>query len=100
MTNLEAIRAKMVPYELPEESLQLLLDEQGLEPSGVYSSGFLPEIKKAVIEGLYQCLTLTEESDNGSKLKYDPDALKDLIHHIEGEVLEKRPLQRDMTRFW
>lgn len=90
----------MVPYELPEESLQLLLDEQGLEPLGVYESGFLPVIKKAVIEGLYQCLTLTEESDNGSKLKYDPDALKDLIGHLEGEVKEKRPLQRDMTRYW
>lgn len=100
MTNLEAIRAKMVPYELPEETLQLLLDEQELEPLGEYSRGFLPVIKRATIEGLYQCLTLTEESDNGSKLKYDPDALKDLIHHLEDDEEKARPTQVDMTRFW
>ena len=99
MTNLEAIRAKMVPYELPEETLQLLLDEQGLDPLGDYNRGILPLIKKAAIEGLYQCMTLTEESDNGSKLKYDTDAIRDLIHHLE-DTEEKRPVQVDMTRYW
>lgn len=99
MTNIEAIRAKMVPYELPEDTLQLLLDEQGLEPLEAYTRAALPDIKKAAIEGLYQCMTLTEESDNGSKLKYDTDAIRDLIDHLK-ETEERRPVQIDMTKYW
>lgn len=100
MTNLEAIRAKMVPYELPEETLLLLLAEQGLQDSDSFDIGMLPQVKKAAIEGLYQCMTLTEESDNGSKLKYDTDALKDLIRHLEGEAEKERPQQVFLTRYW
>lgn len=99
MTNIEAIKAKMVPYELPEDTLQILLAEQGLQPLDGFGIELLPAIKRATIEGLYQCMTLTEESDNGSKLKYDTDALRDLIDHLKEEE-PKRPQQRDMTHYW
>lgn len=99
MTNIEAIKAKMVPYELPEDTLQILLAEQGLQPLDEFVIGLLPAIKAATIEGLYQCMTLTEESDNGSKLKYDTDALRDLIDHLKDEE-KKRPMQVDMSKYW
>lgn len=105
MTLIEVLRNKMYPYELPEGTLELLLIEQGLEDA---SDSFDIEehgeaMRKANIEGLYQVITLTEESDNGSKLKYNVDAIKNRITHLqrpEEREEEAKPMQIDKTRIW
>lgn len=104
MTNLDAIKAKMYPYELPEETLSFLLEEQGLTPSEDYTrDDCWASLIRAVIRALWQLITLTKEKDNGSEIQYDVDAIKDLIKHYSdelGEEGEKRPQNRDMTGIW
>ena len=102
MTNLDAIKAKMFPYELPEESLEFLLDEQGLEPSEAYSRNKNQrQLTMAVISALYQLLSLKKEKDNGSEVQYDPAALKSLIKRYEQECgISSRSINRDMTGIW
>ena len=97
-TNLEAIKAKMFPYELPEDTLEFLLDEQELEPSEAYGRENRKALIKAVVAALYQLLSLTKEKDNGSEMQYDPDGIRDMIKRYEGEA--KKPQNRDMTHVW
>lgn len=105
MTLIEVLRNKMYPYELPEGTLELLLIEQGFEDASE-SFDLLEHgeaMRKANIEGLYQVITLTEESDNGSKLKYNVDAIKNRITHLqrpEEREEETKPLQIDKTHIW
>lgn len=104
MTNLEAIKAKMFPYELPEETLEFLLDEQGLTSSGAYSRDRdRISLMRAVIAALWQCITLVKEKDNGSEIQYDVDAIRDLIKRYSREIPEEKevkPINRDMTGIW
>lgn len=98
MTNLGAIKAKMFPYELPEDTLEFVLLEQGLQPSGAYDNDKDHDsLIKAVISALYQLITLVKEKDNGSEMQYDPDAIMKLIKRYEGN---EKPRNRDMTRWW
>jgi hypothetical protein len=104
MTVIEALRAKMYPYELPEDTLQVILIDRDLEPSEAYDTiDHSLELKFATLEGLYQVLTLTEESDNGSKQKYDVDALMKRIGRLEDELDVKnavKPQHKDITEYW
>lgn len=99
-TNLEAIQRYIEPYELSEGKLELLLEDQGLQPDGEYnSSNDRPMMIKAVIEALYSLITLIEESDNGSKQRYDIANIEKLIKHYKGEDQdEKKSMVRDATR--
>lgn len=103
MKNVDAIRAKLYPYELPEDTLNLLLSEQGLEGSDDY----LPltnkfQLLQAVISALYQLVTLTKEKDNGSEVQYDVDSIWVLINRYENESKpeSKRSGNRDITHLW
>ena len=104
MTNLDAIKAKMFPYELPEDTLEFLLDEQGLTPSEAYNKEEnKTDLIKAVISALWQCISLSKEKDNGSEIQYDVDALKDLIARYSKDIPEEeavKPKNRDMTYIW
>lgn len=100
MTNLDAIKAKMFPYELPEDTLEFLLLEQGLESSGDYVAGNHSALIGAVIGALYQLITLVKEKDNGSEMQYDPDQILALIKRYENEDPTKKPQNRDMTPIW
>ena len=99
-TNLEAIQLYIEPYELSEGKLEILLEEQGLQPDGDYDAvGDRPTMIKAVIRALYSLITLVEESDNGSKQRYDVDAIRDLIRYYEGgEDTQIKKMVRDATR--
>lgn len=104
MTNLEAIKAKMFPYELPEDTLEFLLDEQELTPSAAYSrADNHTSLLRAVIAALYQLITLAKEKDNGSEMQYDTDNLLALIKRYEQELPDDsstKPQNRDMTHIW
>lgn len=100
MKNLDAIKAKMFPYELPEDTLEFLLMEQGLTSSGVYSSENHSALMNAVISALYQLITLVKEKDNGSEMQYDPDQILALIRRYENQDPTKKPQNRDMTPIW
>lgn len=99
MTYIEVLAAKLKPYVLPDDSLQVILIEHDLEESEEYSKGDKDIMKECLIDALKQCKTLTEESDNGSKQKYDPDALEKLIGDLEDDK-NSRPEQIDLTRYW
>lgn len=102
-TNLEAIKAKMFPYELPEDTLEFLLEEQDLEPSVAYSkTDNRAQLIRAVINALYQLISLVREKDNGSEMQYDPDAILAMIKRYENEdqPVDKKPQNRDMTEIW
>lgn len=103
MKNIEAIRAKMSPYELPEETLEFLLDEQDLQASEAYDKDTDREqLMKAVISALYQLIPLSKEKDNGSEVQYNTDAILSLIKRYEDELKpeSKRSGNRDITHLW
>lgn len=103
MTIIEAIRAKMYPYDMPEATLEFLLDEQGLQASDRYESlKHRAQLMQAAINALYQLMTLSKEKDNGSEIQYNADAISSLIRRYENELKpeSKRSGNRDMTRFW
>lgn len=105
MTNLEALRALMRPYELSEDTCQILLEEQDLDVSDEYEKDNAKPLYTAVVNALWQVITLTEESDNGSKQKYDISLIKDLIkrycrkYDIE-EPEDEKNLNYDFTQYW
>lgn len=93
----------MFPYELPDETLEFLLDEQDLQASEEYDKDTDRELlMKAVIAALYQLISLSKEKDNGSEVQYNPDAIMQLIRRYEDELkpVEKRGVNRDMTHIW
>lgn len=93
----------MFPYELPDETLEFLLDEQDLQASEEYNKDTDRELlMKAVIAALYQLISLSKEKDNGSEVQYNPDAIMQLIRRYEDELkpVEKRGVNRDMTHIW
>lgn len=93
----------MFPYELPDETLEFLLDEQDLQASEEYDKDTDRELLiKAVIAALYQLISLSKEKDNGSEVQYNPDAIMQLIRRYEDELkpVEKRGVNRDMTHIW
>lgn len=97
--NLEAIQAYIEPYELSEGKLELLLSEQGLLPEDEYDPiEGRQTMVLAVIEALYSVITLIEESDNGSKQRYDIANIEKLIRHYKGEDSDGKKMVRDATR--
>ena len=93
----------MFPYELPEETLEFLLDEQGLNASDEYNKETDREkFISAVISALYQLITLSKEKDNGSEVQYSADAICALIKRYENELkpASRRSSNRDMTHIW
>lgn len=100
-TNLDVIKAKMFPYELEEDTLEILLEDEGLQPSSAYSAANKGLVIKAVVNALYQLIVLVKEKDNGSEVQYDPDKIMDLIKHYEkDDPVDKKPQNRDMTPIW
>lgn len=103
MTNIEAIRAKMYPYDMPEATLEFLLDEQGLQASDSYESlKHRAQLMQATINALHQLTTLAKEKDNGSEIQYNADAISSLIRRYENELKpeSKRSGNRDITHRW
>lgn len=104
MTHLEALQNYILPYEVGEGKLELLLAEQGLQAEDDYNikTSFRPMIK-AVIDTLWSLITLEKEKDNGSEIMYDVDAIRDLIKYYQhkiGEDDEIKPKNIDITEYW
>lgn len=93
----------MFPYELPDETLEFLLDEQDLQASEVYDKDeHRGALMTAVIAALYQVLTLSREKDNGSEVQYNADSIAKLIRRYENELkpANERSGNRDITSYW
>lgn len=103
MNCIDAIRAKLYPYSLPDETLEFLLDEQDLQASEVYDKDeHKTSLIKAIIQALYQVKSMKKEKDNGSEVDYDPEAISALILHYENELkpVSARSINRDLTHCW
>jgi hypothetical protein len=103
MKCIDALRAKLFPYELPDETLEFLLDEQDLQASEAYDKDeYRTQLMKAVIAALYQVKSMKKEKDNGSEVDYDPAAIAALIRQYEDELkpASSRATNRDITHRW
>lgn len=104
MSNLEAIKNYILPYEVAEGKLELLLAEQGLQTDDNYDVSDPKPMYRAVIEAFWHLITLKKEQDNGSTIEYDVDALKDLIDHYKKKLDEEEesftPKNVDITHYW
>ena len=103
MKCIDAIRAKLYPYSLPDETLEFLLEEQDLQASEAYDKDeHRVLLIKAVIEALYQVKSMKKEKDNGSEVDYDPEAISALIRKYEDELKPAgaRATNRDLTHRW
>lgn len=107
MTNLEAARFHLLPYEVEDGKLELLLDEQGLQPNNDYNGRNKSNLKgvyKAVIDALYSLKTLKKEQDNGSTIEYDVDKIDDMINRYRKKIdepkEEDKPKNIDITKWW
>ena len=104
MTNLEAIRYYIEPYEVSEGKLEILLAEQGLQTTANYDPiADKSTMYTAVIAVLTSLITLKKEKDNGSEMDYDTDALQDLIGYYRKQLddtITTKPQNRDITSYW
>ena len=79
MTNKRALRAILVPYTLPELTLEFLLTQQGLNADEEYDSSLEQSLYAAAVDALYQVRPTTKEKDAGSENNYDPSKVDELI---------------------
>lgn len=86
MTFQKAFRAAIAPYLLPDQTIELLLAQQGLDVSDLYDTDDNTPFYKAVIEGLYQLKTLKKEKDPATENEYDVEKLDDLIVHYKEKI--------------
>lgn len=86
MTFQKAFRAAIAPYLLPDQTIELLLLQQGLEVSDEYEPKYNTPFYKAVIAGLYQLKTLKKEKDPASENEYDNTQIDDLINHYKHKI--------------
>ena len=104
MTNLEALRHYIEPYEVSEGKMEILLTEQGLQTAAIYSPGNdRTQMYKAIIAVLQSLITLKKEKDNGSEVDYDTDAIKELLNYYQRQISDTftaKPQNRDMTAYW
>lgn len=105
MTIREAISARIQPYTLPDDTLEVLCLDCGIEdPDDDYD----PEdskvaVTKAVIAALGQLTTITREQDHGSTQTYDPEFLEKRIHALNRELEEEdlvQPKNEDISEWW
>jgi hypothetical protein len=100
MKNIDAMKAAMYPYTLPDAPYESLLAEQGIDPAQEYVAGENPKsFYKAVVAALYQLIVLIEEKDGGSSQKYDTDKILAKISAIESEYDLKKGME-DITSYW
>ena len=88
MTILQAYKAALAPYTLPTQTIEFLLIKQGLDMSDDYDNSIEKELYKAVIDGLYQLISLTKEKDPGTEYNYDVNSLLELIKRYEDKYGE------------
>lgn len=89
MTYTKAFRAAIAPYLLPDQTIELLLLQQGLDSTWEYDPECNTPFYKAVIAGLYQLKTLKKEKDPASENEYDNTQIDDLINHYKHEIGEE-----------
>lgn len=107
MTIEQAIKARLYPYTLPDTSIELLAENQGLDWEDDYDKDEHEAIcAKIEIEALWQLVTLSKEQDSGSTQEYDPDMLMKRIRRvadmygIEDEQASANPQNEDITNWW
>jgi hypothetical protein len=100
MTNIDAMKAAMFPYTMPDAPYEFLLAEQGIDPTQEYVAGDNSQaFYKAVIAALYQLVVLIEEKDGGSSQKYDTDKILAKIAALEKENGLAAGME-DITSYW
>lgn len=104
MTIKEAIVARIQPYTLPDDTIELLaLDCDIDDIEDDYNSSLKTAVTRVVIAALGQLTTLTREQDHGSTQTYDPELLQKRIIALRNEIDEadfSRPKNEDITEYW
>lgn len=107
MTIEQAIKARLYPYTLPDTSIELLAENQGLDWEDDYDKDEHEAIcAKMEIEALWQLITLSKEQDSGSSQEYDIKLLLERIkrvarkYNISDEEAGLVPQNEDITNWW
>lgn len=105
MTIAEAIAARIQPYTLPDDTIEIIALDNGIDDvEDEYDSETLKvAVTKAVIAALGQLTTLTREQDHGSTQTYDPEQLQSRIAALKREIEEEdlaRPQNEDISEYW
>lgn len=82
MTNFEAISARLYPYSVDSDLIEVSCIDAGLESDAPYTSGQKTEVAMVVISILRNMVALSSESNGGYGLSYDTDKLKERIRLI------------------
>lgn len=82
MTNFEAISAKLYPYSVDDNLIEVSCIDAGLESDALYSPDHKKEVAIVVIMNLRNLIALSSESNGGYGLSYDTDKLKERIYLI------------------
>ena len=80
MTNFEAYRAALSPYTLPKATIEFLMINQGLNGADTYTKDNEKTLYAAVIDGLFQLITLEKEKDPGTENDYNTENIMLLIN--------------------
>ncbi len=79
----QAFKAALRPYSLPNDSIELILTQNGFEKEVEfgedYQTGREQEFYAAVIDGLSMLISLEKEKDAGSENDYDTDKIAQRI---------------------
>lgn len=82
MTNYEAISAKLYPYSVDDNLIEVSCIDNGLERDDVYSPKQKTEVAMTVISILRNLIALSGENNGGYSLSYDVNGLKTRICQI------------------
>ena len=82
MTNYEAISAKLYPYSVDDNLIEVSCIDNGLERDDVYSPKQKTEVAMTVISILRNLIALSGENHGGYSLSYDVNGLKTRIYQI------------------
>lgn len=82
MTNFEAISARLYPYNVDDNLINVACEDVSLPVDGKYVPGNKPAAIKATIDVLKQLIVLASENNGGYSLGYDPYKLSQRIYNL------------------
>lgn len=108
MTNLEAVKSVLYPYDVDENLIAKTMIDNNLLEDEIYGKEQKFDVAKIAIEILLQLVVLSSESNNGYSLSYSIEGLQQRIVSLAKENNLSDMLQdlsftssiRDMTDLW
>ena len=82
MTNFEAISARLYPYNVDDNLINVACEDVSLPAEGKYTPENKIPATKATIDVLKQLIVLASENNGGYSLGYDTEKLSQRIYNL------------------